>query len=240
MNGKNQMSKRRRTYIFTVKFLSISAAAVTAVLVLFLVIYVLKNGVPNLSAKLVFSKPSYLDGTIGILPDILNTVYILVAALLLVLPLGVVAAIYLNEYAKNKRIVAAIEYAAEKNVTVSVSGDETEVLGTKSLIYEIIYNLCDNALKYNVPGGSVKVSVSHNETYAEIDVSDTGIGISPEDRERIFERFYRVDKSHSKSSGGTGLGLSIVKHAVLYHGGKVTVESEPQKGSCFKVFLPLK
>lgn len=132
------------------------------------------------------------------------------------------------------------EYAAEKNVTVSVSGDETEVLGTKSLIYEIIYNLCDNALKYNVPGGSVKVSVSHNETYAEIDVSDTGIGISPEDRERIFERFYRVDKSHSKSSGGTGLGLSIVKHAVLYHGGKVTVESEPQKGSCFKVVLPLK
>lgn len=105
---------------------------------------------------------------------------------------------------------------------------------------EIIYNLCDNALKYNEPGGSVKVSVSHNETYAEIDVSDTGIGISPEDRERIFERFYRVDKSHSKSSGGTGLGLSIVKHAVLYHGGKVTVESEPQKGSCFKVFLPLK
>ena len=119
--------------------------------------------------------------------------------------------------------------------------DEGEELPKEPIkLLEIIYNLCDNALKYNVPGGSVKVSVSHNETYAEIDVSDTGIGISPEDRERIFERFYRVDKSHSKSSGGTGLGLSIVKHAVLYHGGKVTVESEPLKGSCFKVVLPLK
>ena len=130
MNGKNQMSKRRRTYIFTVKFLSISAAAVTAVLVLFLVIYVLKNGVPNLSAKLVFSKPSYLDCTIGILPDILNTVYILVAALLLVLPLGVGAAIYLNEYAKNKRIVAAIEYAAE-----TLSGIPSVIYGLVGMLF---------------------------------------------------------------------------------------------------------
>lgn len=125
------------------------------------------------------------------------------------------------------------------NTENTVSDIDLETLA-KIFTGEIIYNLCDNALKYNVPGGSVKVFVSHNETYAEIDVSDTGIGISPEDRERIFERFYRVDKSHSKSSGGTGLGLSIVKHAVLYHGGKVTVESEPQKGSSFKVVLPLK
>lgn len=125
------------------------------------------------------------------------------------------------------------------NIENTVSDIDLKTLA-KIFTGEIIYNLCDNALKYNVPGGSVRVSVSHNETYAEIDVSDTGIGISPEDRERIFERFYRGDKSHSKSSGGTGLGLSIVKHAVLYHGGKVTVESEPLKGSCFKVILPLK
>ena len=99
------------------------------------------------------------------------------------------------------------------NIENTVSNIDLETLA-KIFTGEIIYNLCDDALKYNVPGGSVKVSVSHNETYAEIDVSDTGIGISPEDRERIFERFYSVDKSHSKSSGGTGLGLSIVKHSV--------------------------
>lgn len=130
MNEKNRMPKRRRAYIFTVKFLSKSAAAVTAALVLFLVIYVLKNGVPNLSAMLVFSKPSYLDGTIGILPDILNTVYILVAALLLVLPLGVGAAIYLNEYAKNKKTVAAIEYAAE-----TLSGIPSVIYGLVGMLF---------------------------------------------------------------------------------------------------------
>lgn len=129
--------------------------------------------------------------------------------------------------------------AAENNVTVSVFGEETELFGTKSLIYEIIYNLCDNAVKYNVPGGKVSISVSKTENDAEIDVSDTGIGISPEDKPRIFERFYRADKSHSKESGGTGLGLSIVKHAVLYHGGKISVESELNRGTRFRVILPL-
>ncbi|MBR5805453.1 MAG: ATP-binding protein, partial [Oscillospiraceae bacterium] len=93
------------------------------------------------------------------------------------------------------------------------------------------YNLCDNAIKYNNPGGYVKVSVSENADNVQISVSDNGIGIAPEHQDKVFERFYRVDKSHSKQSGGTGLGLSIVKHAVQYHHGKITVDSDLNKGT---------
>ena len=127
-----------------------------------------------------------------------------------------------------------------KDVSVEVTGDNGVINGVRSLLYEIIYNLCDNAIKYNRSGGSVKVDVIQNTDKVILKVQDTGIGIPPEHHDKIFERFYRVDKSHSKQSGGTGLGLSIVKHAVHYHHGKITVESEPGKGTAISVIFNTK
>lgn len=129
--------------------------------------------------------------------------------------------------------------AEAHNVTVSVTGEEATVPGVRRLISEVFTNLCDNAIKYNRDGGSVSVTVSRDGGDAVVSVSDTGIGIPPEHQSRVFERFYRVDKSHSKASGGTGLGLSIVKHAVLYHHGTVEVHSVPGEGTTFTVRLPL-
>lgn len=128
--------------------------------------------------------------------------------------------------------------AEQKNVSLSVEGESMRVNGVRRLLYEVIYNLCDNAIKYNVEGGSVKVSVGTEGGKAVVSVADTGIGIAPEHQSRIFERFYRVDKSHSKASGGTGLGLSIVKHAVQYHHGTVELKSEEGKGTTIRVLLP--
>lgn len=130
--------------------------------------------------------------------------------------------------------------AEAHNVTVSVTGEEATVPGVRRLISEVFTNLCDNAIKYNRDGGSVSVTVSRDGGDAVVSVSDTGIGIPPEHQSRVFERFYRVDKSHSKASGGTGLGLSIVKHAVLYHHGTVEVHSVPGEGTTFTVRLPMK
>ena len=139
-----------------------------------------------------------------------------------------------------KEVQTTLENAAkEKNVTVILNGEHTEINGVKRLVYEIVYNLCDNAIKYNVDGGKVDISVSSDGRNAKIRVADTGIGIPPEHRDRIFERFYRVDKSHSKASGGTGLGLSIVKHAIQYHNGKITLESEVGKGTTITVEFPI-
>ena len=118
-----------------------------------------------------------------------------------------------------------------KGVSLEVCGDDGVISGVRRLLYEVVYNLCDNAIKYNNPGGYVKVSVSENADSVQISVSDNGIGIAPEHQDKVFERFYRVDKSHSKQSGGTGLGLSIVKHAVQYHHGKITVDSDLDKGT---------
>ena len=129
--------------------------------------------------------------------------------------------------------------AADKaSVTITTDGQSSIVFGVRRLLYEMLYNLCDNAIKYNRPGGSVRIHVENREQEAAISVLDTGIGIAPEHQSRIFERFYRVDKSHSKASGGTGLGLSIVKHAAMYHGGKVALESEPGRGTEIRVTLP--
>ena len=121
--------------------------------------------------------------------------------------------------------------AAQKNVTITVTGPGFAVFGVRRLLHEIIYNLCDNAVKYNVPGGSVRIHVEAKK----LTVSDTGIGIPAEHQERVFERFYRVDKSHSKQSGGTGLGLSIVKHAVAYHKAEIVLESTPGKGTVITI-----
>ena len=123
--------------------------------------------------------------------------------------------------------------AAGKNVKIDVTGNGFTIKGVRRMLQEIIYNLCDNAIKYNIPGGSVTIHAENNRLV----VSDTGIGIPAEHKDRIFERFYRVDKSHSKASGGTGLGLSIVKHAVQYHHSEIILESEPNKGTRISVLF---
>ncbi len=125
--------------------------------------------------------------------------------------------------------------AAKRQVLVSVDGENCTINGIRRYLYEIIYNLCDNAIRYNKEGGKVNVSVKQDGENTVVTVSDTGIGIPPEHHSRIFERFYRVDKSHSKETGGTGLGLSIVKHAVAYHKGKVTLDSVPDEGTTITI-----
>lgn len=130
--------------------------------------------------------------------------------------------------------------AEAKNISLSSSGGEVQLESVRRYVYEIIYNLADNAVKYGREGGFVRIDMTADERSAVITVSDNGEGIAPEDRTRIFERFYRVDKSHSRASGGTGLGLSIVKHSVQYLGGTVAVKSEKGEGSEFTVTLPLK
>ena len=124
-----------------------------------------------------------------------------------------------------------------KDVSLEVTGDDGVVNGVRRLLYEVVYNLCDNAIKYNNPGGSVKVTIAQKSGEVLLSVQDTGIGIAPEHQDKVFERFYRVDKSHSKQSGGTGLGLSIVKHAVQYHHGKLSVMSELNKGTTISILF---
>ena len=128
--------------------------------------------------------------------------------------------------------------AAARDVTLSVTGQPVVMPGVRRLIYEIVYNLCDNAIKYNVDGGRVDIAVASGTDGSSITVADTGIGIAPEHQSRVFERFYRVDKSHSKASGGTGLGLSIVKHAVQYHHGRIELESTPGTGTTIHAIFP--
>ena len=128
--------------------------------------------------------------------------------------------------------------AAEKQVTIRVHGDDRQITTVRRLASEIIYNLCDNAVKYNREGGNVDVTIDGTAHGAVVTVQDTGIGIPPEHQSRVFERFYRVDKSHSRQSGGTGLGLSIVKHAVQYLGGRIELESQPGKGTTMRVHFP--
>lgn len=121
--------------------------------------------------------------------------------------------------------------AAKKNVKIAVTGEDAEITGGESLVFEMIYNLCDNAVKYNKENGNVTVSVGTSEGAPFVTVKDTGIGIPPEYTDRIFERFFRVDKSRSKESGGTGLGLSIVKHIAMSLGADIKVESTVGKGT---------
>lgn len=129
--------------------------------------------------------------------------------------------------------------AAARNVTVTVEGEPVELTGVRRLLYEIVFNLCDNAIKYNTDGGRVQVTVTKENETAAVTVRDTGIGIPHDQQDRVFERFYRVDKSHSKVSGGTGLGLSIVKHAVQYHHGAIHLQSEVGKGTEIRVTFPV-
>jgi len=128
--------------------------------------------------------------------------------------------------------------ADERGVTIDVQGEETIINGSVKLISEIIYNLVDNAIKYNRPEGRVHVTIASEPDGTTLSVADTGIGIPKEDQSRIFERFYRVDKSHSRDTGGTGLGLSIVKHAALYHNAEITLQSKLGAGTTIKVKFP--
>ena len=128
--------------------------------------------------------------------------------------------------------------ASENKVELSFEGEPSEIKGVQHILDEIVYNICENAIKYNRPGGFVKVSVRNEGSESLITVADNGIGIPKTDRERVFERFYRVDKSHSKQIGGTGLGRSIVKHGVIYLGGKINLESEEGVGTVITVGFP--
>lgn len=147
----------------------------------------------------------------------------------------------LSELCQN--VLQELSQKAEKaGVTLHFSGSEQTVSGFEPSLYEMIYNLCDNAIAYNKPGGSVNVSLEKTpEDKIRLTVRDTGIGIAEEHLGRVFERFYRVDKSHSKETGGTGLGLSIVKHAALMHDAELSIESTPQVGTTVQIlFKPLK
>lgn len=146
-------------------------------------------------------------------------------------------AINLNRVASS--IAESLQLAAdEKNVTLNYEGQDTWVFGVTTMLEELCSNLIDNAIKYNVDKGRVDVKVTNGEQ-AILTVSDTGIGIEPEHHDRVFERFYRTDKSRSKRTGGTGLGLSIVKHAAEFHKAKINLLSKPGKGTTITVIFPL-
>ena len=142
-------------------------------------------------------------------------------------------------YELTREIVSRLApQASQKNIRMELSGEPVNYFGIRQILDEMIYNVCENAVKYNNEYGRVSVWVGNTLDGPKVTVSDTGIGIPKEHHERIFERFYRVDKSHPKERGGTGLGLSIVKHGALLHGAKVTVDSAPGKGTRIEMQFP--
>lgn len=142
-------------------------------------------------------------------------------------------------YEETREIFKRLEQKAEEaGVHLYLYGQHRKVTTVKTILEEILFNLCDNGVKYNKQGGSLTVTIQGEEKRPQILVEDTGIGIAPEDKNRIFERFYRVDKSHSKAIGGTGLGLSIVKHGSMFLGAEVKLESTVGEGSRFILTLP--
>ena len=142
-------------------------------------------------------------------------------------------------YELTREIISRLSpQASQKNIRMEVTGEPVQYFGIRQILDEMIYNVCENAVKYNVENGRVSVWVGNTLQGPKVTVSDTGIGIPKEHHERIFERFYRVDKSHSKERGGTGLGLSIVKHGALLHGAKVTVDSAPGRGTRIEMQFP--
>ena len=144
-------------------------------------------------------------------------------------------------YEMTREIVSRLApQAQQRNIRMEVTGEPVTYFGIRQILDEMIYNVCENAVKYNNENGRVSVWVGNTLEGPKVTVTDTGIGIPEEHHERIFERFYRVDKSHSKERGGTGLGLSIVKHGALLHGAKVTVDSVPGKGTRIEMQFPKK
>lgn len=143
-----------------------------------------------------------------------------------------------NLFEVAKTVVSELSYKAEnKSINVSLTGDNLSIDGIENTLHEIIYNLCDNAIIYNNLGGEVNIKIYDEDNHTVICVADNGIGIKPENQSRIFERFYRVDKSHSKETGGTGLGLSIVKHGAMLHNAKVELTSAIGKGTEIKLIF---
>ncbi len=139
-------------------------------------------------------------------------------------------------YETSQAVMSHLEAAADKkNVGMKLTGNHAVITGAEQIIEEMIFNLVDNAIKYNRDGGNVAVNIERTDLGIELTVSDNGIGISEEDKDRIFERFFRVDKSHSKEIGGTGLGLSIVKHGAIFHNASLTVESKLGEGTKMKI-----
>ncbi len=139
-------------------------------------------------------------------------------------------------YEVAKEVVEVLAASAEKRkIELRIVGEPCAIYGVRRYIYEILYNLCDNAIRYNVDAGKVTIALGKENGHTVVAVKDTGIGIAPEHQSRIFERFYRVDKSHSRETGGTGLGLSIVKHAVKHHGGKISVDSKLNEGTTIRI-----
>ena len=137
------------------------------------------------------------------------------------------------------RNLSLLESAADAaDVTLLLEGVEAVIQAVPAILEEMVYNLCENAVKYNKPGGSVTVTVRSDAAHVTLEVADTGIGIAPEHHSRVFERFYRVDKSHSKEIGGTGLGLSIVKHGAAFHHAQVELESALDKGTTVRIIFP--
>ena len=128
--------------------------------------------------------------------------------------------------------------AAKRSVSLHLEGEKQTILGVWRILHEMVYNLCDNAIKYNKDGGSVTVQVTGEAERVTLAVKDTGIGIPKGQQDRVFGRFYRVDKSHSRRVGGTGLGLSIVKHGAQYHNALISLESEPDVGTTIAIVFP--
>lgn len=146
----------------------------------------------------------------------------------------------LNLYQLAETCVEMLSMNAEKHhVTISLQGMESYINGNRQMIEELLYNLCDNAIRYNNENGTVKVIIYQRQKQTILVVKDTGIGIPQEHQERIFERFYRVDKSRSKSTGGTGLGLAIVKHILVKHNASIELQSELGKGTVMTVIFPV-
>jgi two-component system phosphate regulon sensor histidine kinase PhoR len=144
----------------------------------------------------------------------------------------------LDLYQLCRQAVDIIRKQIDESITITLEGEPAYVYGNREMLESIINNLTDNAVKYNRKNGTVAISVTNDERNVILKVADSGIGIAEKDQKRIFERFYRVDKSRSKAVGGTGLGLSIVKHACILNNATITMKSQPGKGSEFTVTFP--
>ena len=136
-------------------------------------------------------------------------------------------------------VVSSLQpFAQELDVSLTLTGESAPMNGIAQTLNLMIHNLCDNAIKYNKRGGSVNVHIENDDDGVLLTVSDTGIGIEPELQDRVFERFYRVDKSRSRAMGGTGLGLSIVKHTAMLHNAQIDLDSIPNEGTTVTVRFP--